>query len=474
MSINDIPMNRRAFLKTGGALSLLGAGALGGMAHAKTPPHVVVIGAGVGGATFAKYLRLQDGSIRITMIEKNDHYLRPYGSSEVIPGHVRMEDLVVRYDALQNKYAIDFIFDEVVDIDFERQQVETRQGKRVAYDRLLVSPGISFDFDAIEGLDAGVADTSMPHAWIPGAQTALLAEQLKAVPPGGTAIIAPPPNPYRCPPGPYERAGFIAQYFKDHNPTARVIVLDPKDGFTTDLTMLQAWNRLYGFQIPEGFKKYSMQGLLAAGWSEPEAQRQLDNLKFKQHDKPGLIEWVMGSMGGRVVRVDAVSKTVYTESGKSYQGDLINVIPPLKAGELALSTGLADSSGWCPIDVTTFESRMHRNVHVIGDACTTGAMPKSGYSANSQGKVAAMQIKALFDGQSLIEPTFQNTCYALAGNHHYGQFVADVFRFRDGALQRLKNPRYLPLDLPEGDVRYALAASYTQTWIQNFTEDCFS
>jgi len=238
--------------------------------------------------------------------------------------------------------------------------------------------------------------------------------------------------------------------------------------------MLQAWNRLYGFQIPEGFKKYSMKGLLAAGWSEEEAQRQLDNLKLKKHDKPGMIQWHMGSMGGTVVKVDAETKTVYTEGGKSFKGDLINVIPPLKAGELALKTGLADESGWCPIDVMTFESTLHKNVHVIGDSCTTGAMPKSGYSANSQAKVAAMQIKALLDGKSLIEPVFQNTCYALAGNHQYGQFVADVFRFKEGKLRRLKNPRYLPLDLPEGDVRYALAASYTQTWIKNFTEDCFS
>lgn len=466
-------MNRRNFLKAAGALSLTGLGSMHGLSFAGSSAHVVVIGAGVGGATFAKYLRMQDPAIRITVIEKNDHYLRPYGSSEVIPGHIGMQDLVVKYDALQQKYDLDFIFDEVTDIDFDNQRVATRGGKSVPYDRLLVSPGISFDFDAIEGLDAQVAETRIPHAWVPGEQTALLAEQLRAVPKGGTAIIAPPPNPYRCPPGPYERAGFIAQYFKDHNPGAKVLVLDPKDGFTTDLTMLQAWNRLYRFRIPEQFSKYSMKGLLAAGWTEAEARRQLDNLQFKHHDEPALIEWMMGSMGGRVTKVDADSNTVYTESGQSFQGDLINVIPPLKAGKLALQTGLADESGWCPIDVTTFESKIHKNVHVIGDSCITGAMPKSGYSANSQAKVAAMQIKALLDGKSLLEPTFQNTCYALAGNHKYGQFVADVFRFRDGKLRRLNNPRYLPLDLPEGDVRYSLAATYTQTWIENFTEDCF-
>jgi sulfide dehydrogenase [flavocytochrome c] flavoprotein subunit len=466
-------MNRRKFLQAAGALTATSLVGIAKPALSKTAGHVVVVGAGVGGATFAKYLRLQDPGIRITVVEKNAQYLRPYGSSELITGHITMRDLVVTYDALQQKYGIDFVFDEVTEIDFDNQRVLTREGAALAYDRLVVAPGISFDFDAIDGLDAKIADEQIPHAWIPGRQTVLLAEQLKAVPKGGTAIVAPPPNPYRCPPGPYERAGFIAQYFKEHNPTAKVLVLDPKDGFTTDLTMLQAWNRLYRFRIPDRFSKYSMDGLLAAGWSEAEAQRQLDNLKLKEHDEPPLIEWIMGSMGGRVIKVDAETQTVYTESGQSFKGDLINVIPPLKAGALALRTGLADETGWCPIDVTTFESKIHKNVHVIGDSCTTGAMPKSGYSANSQAKVVAMQIKALLDGKSLLEPSFQNTCYALAGNHSYGQFVADVFRLNDGKLGRLRNPRYLPLDLPEGDVRYALAATYTQTWMKNFTEDCF-
>jgi len=474
MKQNSKSLNRRRFLQSAAALSASAGGSWATPLRAQNKAHVVVIGAGVGGATFAKYLRLQDASIRITVIEKNRHYLRPYGSSEVITGHISMDDLVVQYDALQNKYAIDFVFDEVVDIDFTAQRVHTHGGQAVAYDKLMLSPGISFNFDAIDGLDAQVAETRMPHAWIPGQQTTLLAQQLKAVPKGGTAIISPPPNPYRCPPGPYERAGLIAQYFKDHNPSAKVLVLDPKDGFTTDLTMLQAWNRLYGFQIPEAFEKYSLEGLLAAGWSETEAQRQLDNLKFKQHRKAGLIDWKMGKMGGRVVAVNAEQNSVTTEKGETYQGDLINVIPPLKAGKIALQTGLADASGWCPIDVTTFESTLAKNVHIIGDSCHTGAMPKSGYSANSQAKIAAMQIKAMIAGLPLIEPVFQNTCYALAGHHQYGQFVADVFRFQNGKLGRLKNPRYLPLDLPEGDVRYQLAASYTQTWIKNFTEDCFS
>ncbi|MEF3192715.1 MAG: FCSD flavin-binding domain-containing protein, partial [Halothiobacillaceae bacterium] len=235
----------------------------------------------------------------------------------------------------------------------------------------------------------------------------------------------------------------------------------------------QAWNRLYGFNIPEAFKGYSVKGLMAVGFTEEEAKRQLAAFKPIKHDKPGMIEWIMGSMGGRVLRVDPSTMTVHTEGG-SYKGDMINLIPPLKAGQLALDTGLADKSGWCPVNPQTFESTLHKDVHVIGDACIAWDMPKSGYAANSQAKVCALQVKALLAGQEPLEPVFQNTCYALAGNQDYGQFVADVFRVKDGRITRVNNPRYLPLDIKEGDVRYTLAALYTHNWMKAFTDDCFA
>lgn len=474
MKTPENAMQRRHFLKLLGASALAGAGLSGKSALAGAQPHVVVIGGGVGGASFAKYLKIYDKNIKVTIVEKNREYLRPYGSSEVITGQIGMRDITISYDALQKNYGIEFVFDSVTGIDFDGKTVKTAGGQSLSYDRVLLSPGISFNFDAIEGLTPEVSDTVMPHAWVAGAQTERLAEQLKAVPKGGTVVLCPPPNPYRCPPGPYERAGLIAQYFLEHdNPTAKVIILDPKNGFTTDLTMLQAWNRLYGFNIPEAFKGYSVKGLTAAGFSEEDAKRQLDAFKPVKHDKPGMIEWIMGDMGGRVVKVDPATKTVYTETG-SYKGDMVNVIPPLKAAKLVLDLGLADKSGWCPVDQQTFESTVQKNVHIIGDSCIAGDMPKSGYSANSQAKVAALQIKALLAGQPAVDVIFQNTCYALAGNNNYGQFVADVFHLKDGRITRDKNPRYLPLDLPEGDVRYSLAALYTHNWMKSFTDDCFA
>ncbi|MGD9708232.1 MAG: FCSD flavin-binding domain-containing protein [Halothiobacillaceae bacterium] len=465
-------MQRRHFLKLLGASALAGAGLSGKSAFAGAQPHVVVIGGGVGGATFAKYLKLADKNIKVTIVEKERQYLRPYGSSEVISGHITMQDITVSYDALQKNYGIEFVFDTVTGIDFEGKSVKTAGGTSLGYDRLIVSPGIGFKWEAIEGLTPEVSDTVMPHAWIPGKQTELLAKQLRELPKGGTVLVCPPPNPYRCPPGPYERAGLIAQYLKEHNPTAKVIILDPKNGFTTDLTMLQAWNRLYGFNIPEQFKGYSVEGLKAAGFSEEAAKRQLAAWQPVKHDKAGLIEWVMGDMGGRVVRVDPATKTVHTEGG-SYKGDMINIIPPLKAGQIAIDTGLADSSGWCPVDPVTLESTLHKYVHVIGDACIAGDMPKSGYSANSQAKMVALQVKALLAGEHLGDPVFQNTCYALAGNREYGQFVVDVFRVRDGKIKREPNPRYLPLDA--SPVQHKLAAIYTvNAWMKSFTDDCFA
>lgn len=451
-------LNRRHFLKLLGASALAGAGLSGKSAFAGAQPHVVVIGGGVGGATFAKYMKLYDKNVKVTIVEKNRQYLRPYGSSEVIIGKIGMKDITVSYDALQKNYGIEFVFDTVTGIDYDGKTVKTAGGTSLSYDRLVVSPGISFNFAAIEGLTPEVAETQMPHAWEPGAQTELLARQLKELPKGGTVVIGVPQNPYRCPPGPYERAGLIVDYLMKSNPTAKVVILDAKNGFTTDVTMFQAWNRLFNFNIPEQFKGFEKFG-------------GLEKAGIVKHDKPGMIKWVMGDMGGRVVKVDPASNTVYAE-GETVKADMINIIPPLKAAQLAFDVGLTDNTGWCPVDRTTFESTLHKNVHVIGDACIADDMPKSGFAANSQAKVVALQVKALLAGQAPGEPVFQNTCYALAGHPDYGQFVADVFRIKDGKIKRMDLPRYLALD--HVDVQHGLAALYTHAWMKSFTDDCFA
>ena len=450
-------ISRRNFLKLTGA-SAIGAGVAGTpLARAAKNTRVVVIGGGVGGATTAKYLKLYAPEIDVTIVEPKREYRRPYGSSEVITGQATMDDITISYDALKDRHGVKFVHESVTDIDYDAKRVTTDGGTTLGYDRLVLSPGVSFDFDAVEGLTPELAETRLPHGWDATDQLIELERQLHDVPENGTVIVGPPPNPYRCPPGPYERSGLIAQWLLDRGDTSpRVIILDPKNGFTTDYSMLHAWNELYRFNIPEPARsKYSEEELA----------------QLKTWDEPGPIEWVMGDLGGRILSVDAETMTVEAEAG-TFQADMINIIPPLKAARIAFDEDLVDESGWCPVDQKTFESTRHADVHVIGDSCIAGAMPKSGYAANSQAKVLAIQLRALLAGNPPVEPVFQNTCYALAGNTENGMFVADVFRLKDGTIVRVDEQRYLPFEATK--LQKKLAAVYQHNWMQAFSDDCFA
>ena len=450
-------MNRRNFLKFTTAAAVTSPFLIGKASTAADEKHIVVIGGGVGGATFAKYMRLYAPDVKVTVIERKKEYQRPYGSSEIIVGNVDMQDITISYDALQKKHGVNFVFDSVTGVNYDKREVSTANGTKLTYDRLVVSPGISFDYSGIAGMDSEAAQQAIVHGWDAGDQLLTLQKQLEAVPVDGTVVVVPPPNPYRCPPGPYERSGLIAQWLLNRgDKNAKVIILDPKNGFTTDVTMLQAWNQLYDFNLPKAFEKNYKPEQLAT---------------FKKHDTPGKIQWIMAEEGGRVVKVDFETKTVEAEAGV-FKADMINIIPPLKAGKIAIDMGLADKSGWCPVDQKTFESTLHPLVHVIGDSCIAGEMPKSGYSANSQAKVVALQVKALLAGQPTIEPVLQNTCYALAGASDYGMFVADVFRLHDGKLKRADQPRYLPFTASAA--QYRLSAVYLHAWMDSFTQDIFS
>lgn len=450
----SVPMlSRRQWLAS--SLGLLAGAALPAWAQPKNgAAHVVVIGGGVGGATAAKYLKLFDPSLRVTVIEKNPVYVRPYGSSEVLNQHVRMEDLNVSYDALRSRYGVEFVFDTVMGFDPETRTVTTAGRQKILYDRLIVSPGIQLLYDAYPGYSEAIANGSIPSGWVPGAQTALLARQLQAMRQGGVFALVAPPNPYRCPPGPYERAALMTEWFQRHNPTAKVLILDPKDAFVTDETMMLGWNRLYDFNLPEDYvKKMSPQ------------------VELRQHAKPGMLSWIRAKDGGKTAKIDARSMTVTTDGG-AIKADVINVIPPMKAGQLAMTMGLADASGWCPVERVDFSSSLHPNVHVIGDASIADAMPKSGFSANTQAKVVARAIVEQLAGRPTPEPVWENTCYALAGKD-YGLFVADVFRIVDGKISRANGKsRYLPLDATPAQIK--LGARYQQAWLRTFTEDCFA
>lgn len=455
--------NRRQFLKLAGAASAAAPLARANAAvMAKLPAHVVVVGGGVGGSTFAKYLRMYAPEVKVTVIQNEKDYQRRYGSSEVIVNHIPDSALDISYDVLKNKYGVEFLFDNVTGIDFDKRQVTTENGIKLPYDRLLLSPGITFDYSSLPGMNQEIADTQIPHGWDGGAQLRLLKQQLQAVPVDGKVIIVPPPQPFRCPPGPYERAGLITQWLLDRgDKNPQVTILDINNDFPGDYNMLHLWNRFFGMNLPKDFEPFTKVRYTPA---------QLATLKV--FDKPGKLQWIRAVDGGRVISVDPATKTVEAEAGK-FHADMINIIPPLKAGKIAIDMGLTDKTGWCPVDFKTFESTIHPFVHVIGDSSAADPMPKSGYSANNQAKMVALQMKALLAGKGPIEPIeMQNTCYVGAGPEDFAIFVTEFFREKGGKIVEGEEPPLLPFDAT--DEVYKLCHVYQEAWIENFTRDCFS
>jgi sulfide dehydrogenase [flavocytochrome c] flavoprotein subunit len=434
----DQKITRRDLIKIFGATAVAGTGIFGASskALAKNANHVVIVGGGVGGSTFAKYLRFADPDVKITIIEQFPEYITCLRSNDVIVGMHTLDELTFNLETIKSKYKVNVVLDKVIGADFDKKVVRTEKGEKIAYDRLVVSPGIDFKFEDYEGHSKKLAETKILHAYKAGPQTLALRQQLLALPQGGTAVIAPPQNPFRCPPGPYERASFFAEHFQKHNPTAKLIILDPKDRFTKDGPFKKAWERLYGYKT--------------------------DN---------SIIEWVSGSDGGRVVAVDAKNMTVETDMG-DVKADLINLIPNQRAGKIAQTLGLTNRSGWCPIQRDTMESQLHKDVYVLGDSSIADAMPKSGYAANSQAKVCAAAIAASFKGEAPGKAIYSNVCYSLAGEN-YGVSIAAIYEVRDGLIKpKGKSAGVSPItDKPAQPI---LEAVYQKNWQREFVKDVFS
>ncbi|MGE5155015.1 MAG: FCSD flavin-binding domain-containing protein [Bdellovibrio bacteriovorus] len=422
---------RRTFLKASAgaaAASLLGFPAI--LRAAPPKARVVIIGGGYGGTIAAKYIRMMDPGIRVTLIEKNDVYVSCPLSNEVLAGERDLKSLTFDYRGLSRR-GIAVVQDEIVEIDPAQGFVRGASGGRYNYDKLVVAPGIAFRFEAIEGMSEEVANKTIPHAWKAGPQTLLLRKQLEAMPDGGVCAIVAPPNPFRCPPGPYERAAQIALYFKHHKPKSKVLILDAKDAF-------------------------SKQGLFRAGWAEHYGD---------------MIEWVSGAEGGIIESIDPKTRTL-TGSVEEFKADVINLIPHQKAGVLAEKAGLTNETGWCPVNQQTFESSLHPNVYVIGDAAIAGAMPKSGYAANSQGKVCAAAIVAAVNGQPAPAPSYVNTCYSIIAPDH-GISVAGVYQLQDGKIVEV--PGAGGLSPADADARTrAVEVKFAIGWFRNITADMFT
>ncbi|MEC9487218.1 MAG: FCSD flavin-binding domain-containing protein [Prosthecochloris sp.] len=426
----DHKFTRRGFNK----LVLSGiAGSTLGAFGAATPlfaaqKHVVVVGGGFGGASAAKYIRKLDPSIAVTLVEPDSTFYTCPFSNWVMGGLKEMSDIAQTFDILKNRYSVDVIHDLVTEIDPVNHSVKLKGGKELKYDRLVVSPGIDFKYDAVEGYSEEVANTVMPHAYKAGPQTELMTTQLKNMKDGDNVLICPPGNPFRCPPGPYERASLVAHFLKKYKPNSKVIILDDKEKFSKQGLFMKGWQRLYS----------------------------------------DIIEWRSGSMGGKISAVDADAMTVETEFGPE-KGGVINVIPPQMAGKIARDAGLTDSSGWCPVNPITFESTIHPGVHVIGDACIAGAMPKSGFAASSQGKVTAAGIIRLMQGKVPAPPSLVNTCYSLVAPG-YAVSVAAVYKLTSDGIVSIKGAGGLtPMDAD--DDQLSEEAVYARGWYRNIAQD---
>jgi sulfide dehydrogenase [flavocytochrome c] flavoprotein subunit len=367
-----------------------------------------VIGGGFGGATCAGYLRRLSSDIDVTLVERDTMFMTCPFSNAVLGGLYDMDFITHGYDSLRDDHGVKVVHDSAVDVDANAKKVRLAGGSSLDYDRLVVSPGIDLRWGAIEGYDEA-ASATMPHAWKAGEQTTILRKQLEAMPDGGVVIIAAPPNPFRCPPGPYERASLIAHYLKKHKPRSKILIYDAKPKFSKQPLFEQGWAALY----------------------------------------PGMIEWISESDGGAIDAVDVKAMTVNPTFGDPQKGDVINVIPPQKAGMIAEIAGLADESGWCSVDQRTFESKAHKDIHVIGDASIATPMPKSGFAASSQGYV--------------------NTCYSLVGPD-YGISVAAVYRLGDNGIAAVAgaggvSPKDADAEFRVAESRYALG------WYQSITSD---
>lgn len=421
---NTNHFNRRDFIKLAGA-----AGALvisnSAFARATKPPigRVVVIGGGYAGATAAKYLRLWSlGSIEVVVVEPNSQFVSCPLSNLVLGGSKNINDLTFGYDALKANHGIKWVQDTVTAIDADAKKVTMLRGE-LSFDRLIVASGVDFNYDRLPMLAGADAQQQIPHAWKAGWQTVNLRKQLEAMPEGGVFVMTVPKLPYRCPPGPYERACQVASYFKSHKPKSKVIVLDANAEIT------------------------SKKGLFTKVFNETYA---------------GIIDY---RPNNAITNVDVATKTVSTDFDK-VKADVLNVIPPQRAGKIAQIANLTEKDyPWCDVNFLTYESKLVPNVHVLGDSVAAG-LPKSAHMATSQAKVCANAIVQVFAGQAIDPaPVFANTCYSYVTDKS-AMHVANVYRYDEG--------KKIMVSAEGGGVSMSPSdkeGAYAAAWAQNIWAD---
>jgi NADPH-dependent 2,4-dienoyl-CoA reductase/sulfur reductase-like enzyme len=397
--------------------------------YARSAARVVVIGGGFGGASCARALRKVDSKLQVTLVEPNRIFTACPFSNEVIAGLRDIKGQQFGYDKIAAD-GVTVIAQAATKVDPQARTVGLADGTSLPYDRLVLAPGIDLRFDALPGYDETSA-TKMPHAWMAGEQTLLLRRQLEAMEDGGLVVLAVPATPYRCPPAPYERASLIAHYLKAKKPRSKILILDAKDGFSQQRLFENAWKEFY----------------------------------------PGMIERIALSQGGRVVSVEAATNTLVTDFG-NYDVQVANVIPPQKAGRIAALAGIADKTGWCPIDPETFASKLVPNIHVIGDAVLGGAIPKSASAAQAEGKACAGVVASLIAGTVPATPTLESICYntVMPG---YAFSLSANYRSRDDSFAELVGSGFRsPVNHLSG-LRMQEEAVRAQSWFKTITVETF-
>jgi sulfide dehydrogenase [flavocytochrome c] flavoprotein subunit len=416
---------RRTFVR--GVAAAAAALAFPCPSRAQGVARIIVIGGGFAGAACARALKRIDPKLDVTLVEPNRVFTACPFSNAVIAGLRDIEAQQFTYDRLAAD-GIAVVAQAAAKIDAAARLVSLTEGTTLRYDRMVLAPGIDFKFDALPGYDEAAA-VKMPHAWKAGEQTVLLRKQLEAMDDGGVVAIAVPANPSRCPPAPYERASLIAHYLKAKKPRSKVLILDAKDGFSQQRLFENAWAELY----------------------------------------PGLIERISLSEGGRVTSVDPASRTIITEFG-NYSPDVANVIPPQKAGRIAEIAGAADRTGWCPIDPVTFESKLVPDIHIIGDACLGGGIPKSASAASAQGKACAVAVVSLMAGKPPEPPRLTGVCYNTVAPG-YAFSLAGQYQPKDDIFAEVEGGATSPVNAAPEVRRHE--AEDAMNWFKSITVDSF-
>lgn len=417
---------RRAVLAGG----LAAAGLLAAPALAQGAGRVVVVGGGAAGATLARYVAKDAPGVSVTLINERPQHTTGSFSNLYLAGYRSLASLTHRYDLLASRHGVEFIADRAVSVDRSARQVRLASGAEIAYDRLALCPGVALQHQAIEGYDPAARET-MPHGYAGGYQSFLLRRRLTTMRPGGVFVIAAPPNPYSCPPAPYERASMAARLFARTNPTAKILIFDAKDAFQQQRLFQAAWETVY----------------------------------------PSMIEWTPASFsGGGVIGVDAAAGTVRLGSGQTVQADVACIIPPQQAGELVAQAGLADDGGWAPVDPNNFRSLVDPDCFVVGDSSRAGDMPKSAYAANSQAKAAALAIRAELVGAQLFPSRYRNTLWSFVDRQNVVK-AGGSYRVEAGRVAEVSSFASTLEEPPRQRLDNALEAN---AWYASVTADMFA